>query len=106
MKAYTIHVTGIVQGIGFRPFVSKLAHELRLVGTVRNDTSGVEIHIQGVEADCRLFIERLQSDLPMHGRIDTLRVEPSTVQSLHSFTDNPFPRCSGQCLYWRRYGTL
>lgn len=86
MKAYTIHVTGIVQGIGFRPFVSKLAHELRLVGTVRNDTSGVEIHIQGVEVDCRLFIERLQSDLPMHGRIDTLRVEPSTVQSLHSFT--------------------
>lgn len=86
MKAYTIHVTGIVQGIGFRPFVSKLAHELRLVGTVRNDTSGVEIHIQGVEADCRLFIERLQSDLPMHGRIDTLRVEPSTVQSLYSFT--------------------
>ena len=86
MKAYTIHVTGIVQGIGFRPFVSKLAHEIRLVGTVRNDTSGVEIHIQGVEADCRLFIERLQSDLPMHGRIDTLRIEPSTVQSLHSFT--------------------
>ena len=86
MKAYTIHVTGIVQGIGFRPFVSKLAHELRLVGTVRNDTSGVEIHIQGVDADCQLFVEQLQSELPMHGRIDTLRVEPSTVQSLHSFT--------------------
>ena len=86
MKAYTIHVTGIVQGIGFRPFVSKLAHALRLVGTVRNDTNGVEIHIQGVDADCQLFVERLQSELPMHGRIDTLRVEPSTVQSLHSFT--------------------
>ena len=86
MKAYTIHVTGIVQGIGFRPFVSKLAHELGIVGTVRNDTSGVEIHIQGVEADCQLFIERLQSDLPMHGRIDTLRVEPTDLQSLDSFT--------------------
>lgn len=86
MKAYTIHVTGIVQGIGFRPFVSKLAHALRLVGTVRNDTNGVEIHIQGVDADCQLFVERLQSELPMHGRIDTLRVEPSIVQSLHSFT--------------------
>ena len=86
MKAYTIHVTGIVQGIGFRPFVSKLAHELGIVGTVRNDTSGVEIHIQGVDADCQLFIERLQSDLPIHGRIDTLHVELSTVQSLHSFT--------------------
>ena len=53
---------------------------------MRNDTSGVEIHIQGVDADCQLFVERLQSELPMHGRIDTLRVEPSTVQSLHSFT--------------------
>lgn len=86
MKAYTIHVTGIVQGIGFRPFVSKLAHELKLVGTVRNDTSGVEIHIQGVDADCQLFVERLQSELPMHGRIDTLQMEPTELQALDDFT--------------------
>ena len=86
MKAYTIHVTGIVQGIGFRPFVSKLAHELGIVGTVRNDTSGVEIHIQGVDADCQLFVKRLQSDLPMHGRIDTLQMEPTELQDLDDFT--------------------
>ena len=86
MKAYTIHVTGIVQGIGFRPFVSKLAHELGVVGTVRNDTSGVEIHIQGVDADCQLFVERLQSDLPMHGRIDTLQMGPTELQDLDDFT--------------------
>ena len=86
MKAYTIHVTGIVQGIGFRPFVSKLAHELKLVGTVRNDTSGVEIHIQGMDADCQLFVERLQSELPMHGRIDTLQMEPTELQALDDFT--------------------
>ena len=86
MKAYTIHVIGIVQGIGFRPFVSKLARELGIVGTVRNDTSGVEIHIQGVDADCQLFIERLQSDLPIHGRIDTLQVKSTEVQSLDAFT--------------------
>ena len=86
MKAYTIHVTGIVQGIGFRPFVSKLAHELGIVGTVRNDTSGVEIHIQGVDADCQLFVERLQSELPMHGRIDTLQMEPTELQALDDFT--------------------
>lgn len=86
MKAYTIHVTGIVQGIGFRPFVSKLAHELGIVGTVRNDTSGVEIHIQGVDADCQLFVERLQSELPIHGRIDTLQMEPTELQTLDDFT--------------------
>ena len=86
MKAYTIHVTGIVQGIGFRTFVSKLAHELGIVGTVRNDTSGVEIHIQGVDADCQLFVERLQSELPIHGRIDTLQMEPTELQTLDDFT--------------------
>lgn len=86
MKAYTIHVTGIVQGIGFRPFVSKLAHELGVVGTVRNDTSGVEIHIQGVDTDCQLFVERLQSELPIHGRIDTLQMEPTELQTLDDFT--------------------
>ena len=85
MKAYTIHVTGIVQGIGFRPFVSKLAHELGIVGTVRNDTSGVEIHIQGVDADCQLFVERLQSELPIHGRIDTIQMEPTELQTLDDF---------------------
>lgn len=86
MKAYTIHVTGIVQGIGFRPFVSKLAHELGVVGTVRNDTSGVEIHIQGMDTDCQLFVERLQSELPIHGRIDTLQMEPTELQTLDDFT--------------------
>ena len=86
MKAYTIHVTGIVQGIGFRPFVSKLAHELVVVGTVRNDTSGVEIHIQGTDEVCQTFIKRLQSDLPVHGRIDTLQIESTELQSLDSFT--------------------
>lgn len=86
MKAYTIHVTGIVQGIGFRPFVSKLAHELGVVGTVRNDTSGVEIHIQGMDTDCQLFVDRLQSELPIHGRIDTLQMEPTELQTLDDFT--------------------
>lgn len=86
MRAYTIHVTGIVQGIGFRPFVSKLAHELGIVGTVRNDTSGVEIHIQGMDADCQLFVERLQFELPMHGRIDTLQMESTELQALNDFT--------------------
>ncbi len=86
MKAYTIHVTGIVQGIGFRPFVSKLAHELELVGTVRNDTNGVEIHIQGMEKSCKDFVGRLQSDLPLHGRIDTLQMESTELQALNDFT--------------------
>ena len=66
--------------------MSKLAHELGVVGTVRTDTSGVEIHIQGVDTDCQLFVERLQSELPIHGRIDTLQMEPTELQTLDDFT--------------------
>ena len=40
-------VQGIVQGVGFRPFVYRLAHELNLTGWVRNTPAGVEIEIQG-----------------------------------------------------------
>ena len=95
MKAYTIHVTGIVQGIGFRPFVSKLAHELELVGTVRNDTSGVEIHIQGADEDCQMFVDRLQTDLPVHG-----------ITELRLIYDHPIRRSERQCFHWGRYGAL
>ena len=42
-----IRVRGAVQGVGFRPFVWRLAHELRLDGFVRNDAQGVAIEVQG-----------------------------------------------------------
>ena len=49
MKTEMIRVYGIVQGVGFRPFVSREASDLGLCGTVANKGSYVEIHAQGSE---------------------------------------------------------
>jgi hydrogenase maturation protein HypF len=57
-------VNGIVQGVGFRPFVYRLAQELSLTGWVRNTSAGVEIEIQGNEALLDRFDLALHSNLP------------------------------------------
>jgi hydrogenase maturation protein HypF len=69
-KAVRIRVTGVVQGVGFRPFVWRLAHELKLAGWVKNDAAGVEIHAEGAALD--VFITRLKSDAPPLARVDAV----------------------------------
>lgn len=59
---YTI--SGIVQGVGFRPFVYRLAHENGLSGWVRNTPSGVEIEIQGDQTGLEAFEHALSHDPP------------------------------------------
>lgn len=57
-------VEGIVQGVGFRPAVYRLAHELGLTGYVRNMGNLVEIVLEGSEDTIRKFIERLKAEKP------------------------------------------
>ena len=65
-----IRVSGQVQGVGFRPFVYKLAHELGLAGWVRNDSEGVEIAVEGEHPQVMRLIERLQSEPPVLARVE------------------------------------
>ena len=57
-------IAGIVQGVGFRPFVYRLALELELTGWVRNTPSGVEIEVQGIVGRLKDFEDALQNKLP------------------------------------------
>lgn len=57
-------VSGIVQGVGFRPFVYRLATELQMTGWVRNTPAGVELELQGGEAALAQFRQRLADELP------------------------------------------
>ena len=59
-----VHINGIVQGVGFRPYVYKLAQELNLCGFVINSSNGVEIEIQGDAAAIRSFLKRLPCEAP------------------------------------------
>jgi len=64
-----IEVSGIVQGVGFRPFIYRLATECQLAGTIRNTSSGVTIEVQGPIEAVHDFIFRLPQEAPPLSRI-------------------------------------
>jgi hydrogenase maturation protein HypF len=70
------HVSGTVQGVGFRPFVFALAGELGLRGWVRNDARGVEIEIEGDEQALERFLKRLRAQAPLLARIEAVATRP------------------------------
>jgi len=74
-----IRVRGAVQGVGFRPFVWRLASEMRLAGWVRNDGEGVAIEIEGVAPDLDRFVVRLRGEAPRMARIDSVETGPLAV---------------------------
>ncbi|HTX77681.1 MAG TPA: acylphosphatase, partial [Terracidiphilus sp.] len=78
-----VRVRGVVQGVGFRPFVYRLASQLALSGHIGNDTDGVTIHIEGSSESVAAFLHRLRSEAPPISRIDSVAVEelPPTGQS-------------------------
>ncbi len=69
-----ILANGIVQGVGFRPFIFSQASRYHLTGWVRNTTLGVEIEINGAEDDIFTFLANFRSELPPLARIDQLVV--------------------------------
>ncbi len=77
LNAYSIKVRGVVQGVGFRPFVYRLARTNGLTGWVLNEEEGVEIHLEGEEKTLRVFIEELKTQPPPAASIVTLRVMPA-----------------------------
>jgi hydrogenase maturation protein HypF len=66
----TIH--GLVQGIGFRPFVYRLATELKLSGWVANSAQGVFVEIEGTRASLHSFLLRLEQEKPPQAKIQSL----------------------------------
>jgi len=72
-------VTGQVQGVGFRPFVYRLAAEMNLTGWVLNDAAGVTIEVQGAPQAARGFAKRLRAELPPLAEIATCDVTDAEV---------------------------
>ncbi len=68
-----IQLSGILQGIGFRPTVFRLASELNIGGWVLNSSDGVKMEIEGFTDCCELFIKRLREEIPSPGRIETYK---------------------------------
>jgi len=89
-SARYIHITGVVQGVGFRPFVYNLAAELELLGWVLNSSSGVEIEAIGPPDALEAFARRLESDAPPLARIETITVREIEVSDVELPTPDRF----------------
>lgn len=72
---YRINIKGVVQGVGFRPFIYRLAKENRLYGWVLNSSEGVVIEVEGESENLNLFIKNIKEKAPPMAKIDELSLE-------------------------------
>lgn len=89
LSAVRIVVRGTVQGVGFRPFVYRLARDCHLAGRVRNAITGVWIELEGDKANLSRFQDRLVSEAPPAAEIDEMNVEPIVALGCSAFTIDP-----------------
>ncbi|MGB8646602.1 MAG: carbamoyltransferase HypF [Anaerolineae bacterium] len=80
-----VHVTGVVQGVGFRPFVYGLATRLALTGWVRNTSAGVDIQVDGEPATLAEFVRALREQTPPLARIDRIAVQAQPGNGFTAF---------------------
>ncbi|MCK4667088.1 carbamoyltransferase HypF [Candidatus Dependentiae bacterium] len=97
MKRNRIRITGIVQGVGFRPFIYNLAKSFAFTGWVFNDSSGVEVEVQGSVADLEKFRKDLRIKKPSISVIETLdNIDISIIKNEEGFIIKHSKREPGQ----------
>jgi len=80
-----VRVTGVVQGVGFRPFVHRLAVRHQLDGWVLNAAGEVQIEVEGAPAALQEFLAALELEAPPHAQIERIAVELRVVTGLRGF---------------------
>jgi hydrogenase maturation protein HypF len=90
-----LHIQGCVQGVGFRPFVYRIAHECGVTGEVSNTPQGVVIEIEAASQQIKDFIIHLHTDLPFLARIDSCNMEDIDSCLSHDFRIIP-SQCDGE----------
>ena len=91
-RRVAVRVDGVVQGVGFRPSVFRLAEEHGMAGFVRNDSHGVELEVEGAPADVERFLAALPARTPPLARIEELRVRDVAALGQRGFAITPSAR--------------
>jgi hydrogenase maturation protein HypF len=86
-----VRVEGTVQGVGFRPYVFRLAHELDLAGYVLNDERGVLVEVEGDPGAVDRFVARLPSEAPPLARVEHVARQELPASGLSGFSIAPSP---------------
>ena len=84
-QALHLHIQGQVQGVGFRPFVYRLALEMGLKGWVNNGVDGVHIEVYGAEDTLQQFAQRIVAEAPALARITAVHQEVLHFQTFSDF---------------------
>jgi hydrogenase maturation protein HypF len=88
--ALSIRVSGIVQGVGFRPFIHRLASRYRLAGYVRNmGGSEVEIRVEGNNSSISSFLKALLDEKPPPARLEEVLIEFTQPDNIEGFSILP-----------------
>ena len=85
-SACSIRVRGVVQGVGFRPFVYRLARANTLAGWVLNGEEGVEIFLEGAESGLEAFVHELKTQPPPAANIAEIEIHSVSPAGLNDFT--------------------
>lgn len=85
-SACSIRVRGVVQGVGFRPFVYRLARANTLGGWVLNGEEGVEIYLEGAEQGLQAFVQEMKMQPPPAASIAEMEVHPVVPLGVNEFT--------------------
>lgn len=91
-----IEFEGIVQGVGFRPFLHKLADSYGLAGWVLNTSAGVLMELEGTEQDIKQYVETVECDGPPLSRVLVARVRQLPLAGFTGFTIKPSRREEGE----------
>lgn len=86
MQAAEVKIRGIVQGVGFRPFIHRLVRRHGLNGTIRNTSSGVTMELEGEEEALRAFLEALPHQAPPLAVIEEITLKEIPLRGFSSFT--------------------
>ena len=78
MERVFIRVNGIVQGVGFRPFIHKTVRDMALSGYIKNTSSGVELELEGERAALEDFVRSLPDKAPKLAVIESVTAEYSS----------------------------
>lgn len=85
VESLSLKIRGIVQGVGFRPFVHKLARQWQLKGRVKNSSSGIELELEGERAALEGFLEALPKQAPVLCLIESMEAQWS--ESIKGYED-------------------
>ncbi|MEO7038726.1 MAG: carbamoyltransferase HypF, partial [Candidatus Elarobacter sp.] len=83
--ALDLRISGVVQGVGFRPFVYRLAHRHALAGWVLNGASGVVVHVEGALDALDAFVRAVVDEAPAAASIASINVTPGAHECFREF---------------------